>query len=353
MKTKTSHAGQAGFTLIELSIYMLLVAVLSAVAFSFLLSGSTLATKNSNLNRSHEDLRLAFDRMAHQVASANNVATLIDTAGAAVTSPVVNITTPMVGTLTGPAAGFKFDQVVAEPYVLQAPGDTTNDPLAAGSIPSTATSINVFYPKFALTHAAHLTNTPAVATDVSAQGLILLISQPDGSYIRWQIAQVGVRDSSNAKWHKVPLTFSNQIGKQITWSAKQPQMVKIVRNEAFLVMDLKDASGNNVLDRNKNIIRELRYFKDFEPMPNLNDASKYVVLCNQIGVKDDEKTPFAILEINGDKIVQSTLRVRERDNTANGNVNQMGAGGESNANFYTYFQLLVNLPSRFRPRTNQ
>ena len=341
---RAKHTSQRGFTLIELSIYALLVAVLAAVSFSFLLSGMTLATKNSNLNRSHEDLRLAFDRMAHQLAGANNVATLIDTAGATVSGPVTAITTPMTGTLTGPAAGFKFDQVVAEPYVLESP-QTANNPLAAGSIASTATSINVFYPKYNLTHVQHLTPSASGAA-VLAEGYVLQIPQPDGSNIRWQISSVGARDSTNANWHKVGLTFTAAIGKTISWSANQPQMVKIVRNQAFVVMDLKDAAGNYIKDKNNSIIRELRYFKDFEPTPDLNDRTKYVVLCNQIGVKDDEKTPFSILDYNGDKIVQSTLRVRERD------YNQ-GIGNDKYVNYYSYFQLLVNLPSRFRPRTTQ
>jgi type II secretory pathway pseudopilin PulG len=333
---KTLRVAQSAFTMVELSIYMLIGVVLGAVSLSFLITSATLATKNSNLNRSHEDLRLAFDRMAHQVAAANNVATLIDTTGATVTSPTVNITTPMAGTLTGPAAGFKFDQVIAEPYVLESP-QTANNPLAAGTIASTTTTINVFYAKNQLTHVAHLTQT-ASAADVSAEGFILLIPQPDGSNIRWQIASVGARTSSGSYWYKLPLTFSAPIGKTISWSVNQPQMVKIVRNEAFLVMKNFDAQGNE--------FRELRYYKDFEPMPVLSDKTKYVVLCDQIGVKAGEDTPFSVVNYGGDKMIQSTLRVRER-------ANKKWIEEETNGTFYTYFQLLVNLPSRFRPRTTE
>ncbi len=333
---RAKRTSQLGFTLIELSIYTLLVAVLGAVSYSFLLSGMTLATKNSNLNRSHEDLRLAFDRMAHQLAGANNVATLIDTTGATVSGPVTAVTTPMTGTLTGPAAGFKFDQVVAEPYVLESP-QTANNPLAAGTISSTATSINVFYPKYNLTHVQHLTPS-ASGTAVLAEGYILQIPQPDGSQIRWQISSVGARDATNANWYKVGLTFTAAIGKTISWSVNQPQMVKVIRNQAFLVADVFDPKGN--------LFRELRYYKDFEPMPTLSDKTKYTVLCNQIGILTGEDKPFSILDYNGDKMVQSTLRVRERDN-------KQGIGNDRYANYYTYFQLLVNLPSRFRPRTTQ
>jgi len=343
MKTNRFHLQKAGFTAVELSIYILISVILAGFSFSVLLSSVSLTNKNSNLNRSHDDLRLAFDRLAHNLSASNNVPTLIDTNGSTVTTSGGAAAGPMPGTLTGPAAGIKFDRVISEPFVVESP-QTANNPLAAGTVASTATSLNVLYAKNLLTHVVHITPTSTATTLATAglDGLILLVPQPNGVPLRLRIASTGARSSPNSDWNKLPLTFTGQVGTGFSWGANQPQLVKIVRSEAFIVFRKETGTPREYC--------ELRYYKNFDPMPNLNDASKYTVLCTQIGIKTDEDKPFAIVDYNGDKFVQSTLRVRERGGGSK-NVGAQGIGGGANEPFYTYFQLHVNLPSRFRPRT--
>ena len=67
-------------------------------------------------------------------------------------------------------------------------------------------------------------------------------------------------------------------------------------------------------------------------------------MTDQISTQSGEQTPFDITDFSGDKILTSTLQVRERKNAA------WIQDDEANS-FNTYFQLHVNLPSRLRPRT--
>lgn len=343
MKTNRIIFQRAGFTSVELAMYLLIGVILGGFSISIMLSSLSLTNKNSNLNRSHDDLRLAFDRLAHNLSASNNIPTLIDTLGSPVTTSGGAATGPMAGTLTGPAAGIKFDRVIAEPFVIESP-QTANNPLAAGTVAATATTLNLLYAKNPLTHVTHLVPTASATTltDIKLDGLILLIPQPNGVPLRLRIQSTGARTSPNADWFKLPVTFTSQVGTGFSWGANQPQIVKVVRAEAFIVFRKDTGTQREYC--------ELRYYRNFDPMPNLADATKYSVLCTQIGIKTDEDKPFYIVDYNGDKFIQSTLRVRERGGGSK-NVGAQAVGGGANEPYYTYFQLHVNLPSRFRPRT--
>lgn len=272
------------------------LAVVSLVAFAFMRSGTILTAKSTRLNHSHDELRGSFDRLADHLLAANNVATLIGTDG----QPT-----------TGPAPGLKFDKVVGDPYVL-------DPPMLAGSFSSTATSLNVW----------RSTNLVATAP-IPSVGDVMLIPTPTGN-VRARIASVTTHAASLER-QKLTLTFSAALGKSLSWQANQPQIAKVVRPEAFIVMP---ANGKN----------ELRFYPQFEPLPTLSDRSKYIVLTNQVGTSSGESTPFTIAMINDDRIVQSTLRVRETQ------YSKFMSQEEENS-YSGYFQLLVNLPSRLRPKT--
>jgi hypothetical protein len=157
----------------------------------------------------------------------------------------------------------------------------------------------------------------------------MLIPTPTGN-IRARISSVTVHSASGAT-QKISLTFSAALGKSLTWFDNQPQIAKLVRPEAFVVMP---ANGLN----------ELRFYPQFEPTPSLSDHSKYIVLTNQVGTSSGEGTPFSVLDMSGDRIVQSTLRVRDAQYSA------YLASKEKNT-YSGYFQLLLSLPSRLRPKT--
>lgn len=276
---------------------MMLITVLGLAIYSLARSGTILAAKSTGINRSHTDLRTTFDRAADHLLAANNVATLIGTDGNDVAS--------------GPAAGLKFDRVIGYPYVL-------DPPKTAGTIASTATSVSMW----------RSTKTDSGAP-VPTAGDVLLIPTPTGN-MRGQVKTITL-GAINGTTQLVTLTFNNALGKSLSWGADQPQTVKLVRPEAFVVMPKGDRN-------------ELRYYPQFEPAPSLTDASKYVALTDQVGTQGDEGTPFSITEIAGDRIVQSTLRIRETQ------FNRILFNREKNT-YSSYFQMLANMPSRLRPRT--
>ena len=295
MKSR-SRAATAAFSLIELIIYAAMGVVVSFISYSALRSSAVLAVKNTNLNRSHDDLRSAYDRLARHLLSANNVPLLINTSGAEVT--------------TGPAAGFSFDRNIGGPYIL-------HPPTAAGSLAATSST------------AVFCFSTSALArTPIPKVGEIMIIPTGSGN-IRASIAAVSSATAgSEANTQKVTVTFTAPVGKTLTWGANEPQAAKLIRPEAFIVMG-----------------GELRYYPIFQPLPVLTNSANYRMLTDQISTQSGEQTPFDIADFNGDRILTSTLQVRERKNAA------WIQGDEANS-YNTYFQLHVNLPSRLRPRTN-
>jgi hypothetical protein len=239
------------------------------ISYSFMRSGTILTVKSARLNHSHDEVRKSFDRLADHLLAANNVPTLIGTDGLSTTEP---------------AAGLKFDKVIGDPYVL----DPHN---ASGSISTTTTGISVW----------RSTDSVAMAP-IPAVGDVLLIPTPTGN-IRAQIKTATALPASADKTQKITLTFNAAVGKALTWTASQPQVAKLVRPEAFIVMPVK-LKGQD--------LNELRFYPRFEPIPALTQSANYLVLSNQIGTQGAEGKPFSIAMVNGgDRIVQSTLRVRD------------------------------------------
>lgn len=280
-------------TLVETIVYAAMGCIVSFVSYSALRSAAVLAVKNTNLNRSHDDLRSAYDRLARHLLAANNVPRLLDTAGATVA--------------TGDAAGLAIDRTLGGPYVL-------DPPTAAGTLASTATSITVWR------------STDILATaPIPNVGEILLIPTPSGN-IRASISTV-TQFGASGGLQKVTLGLTAQVGKALSWGNNEPQSGKLIRPEGFMVVG-----------------PELRYYPIFEPMPTLTDATKYKVLTDQISTQSGDQTPFTVTDFTGDQILTSTLQVRERQNA-------MWIQGDEANSYNTYFQLHVNLPSRLRPRT--
>lgn len=301
MKSR-SRAAIAASTLIELMIYGAMGVVVSFVAYSALRSSAVLAVKNTNLNRSHDDLRSAYDRLARHLLSADNVPTLVNTSGATVAS--------------GAAAGFSFDRNLGGPYVIAE--SSAKSPSAGGTLASTASTVVVCYSTTSLARAPK-----------PKRGEIMIIPTSGGD-IRAIIATDPPEPTAGfvANTVKVTLTLTAPLGKTLTWGVNEPQTAKLIRPEGFLVVG-----------------SELRYYQFFQPLPVLTDPANYRVLTDQISTQSGEQTPFEVLDFNGDKILTSTLRVRERKDAA------WMQGDEANS-YNTYFQLHVNLPSRLRPHVN-
>jgi hypothetical protein len=290
-KTKTAT------TLVEVLMYGLLAAVLGAVVYHTMRTGSSLTAKNVSLNRSHEELRTALDRLANHLRMSRNVPTLLNVNGGVVA--------------TGPAAGLRYDRILGEPYVL--------DPvLTAGSLPATATTL-----------AVHRSVSSLGAPPMPAVNDILIIETPSG-VIRARIASVNA-SAAGANTQKITLGFSAPVGKALSWGVNQPHWARLVRQEAFLVVP--STSGGN----------ELRFYPTFEPIPTLSDKTKYTVITNQIGTDAGEGTPFNVIDSNGDKMVQANMRIETRD------YNRWLASRQANE-MNTFFRMNLSLTSRLRPK---
>lgn len=304
MRKTRSRAAIAALTLVETLIYAAMGCVVSLIAYSALRSAAILAVKNTNLNRSHDDLRSSYDRLARHLLAGSSVPTLIDTAGATVST---TYTAASGNTATGPAAGFVFDRNIGGPYVLDP--DT-----AAGSLAATATSANFWV------------STTALATaPMPSAGEIFIIPTPTGSIrastVSWSVS------GSAANRRRILVNFSAPVGQSLSWGANEPQSARLVKREAFLVTN-----------------SQLRYYPAFSPMPVLSNSASFRLLTDQLSTMNGEQTPFSVEQISGDRILTSTLQVRERKDA------QWISNNESNS-YNTYFQLHVNLPSRLRPAT--
>jgi hypothetical protein len=297
--TLRSRFRASAFSFVEISIYSALASAIGLVTYSFVRSGTILSAKNVNLTLSHSDLRNSFDRLADHLLSANNIVTLIGTDGLPSTA------------VAGPAAGVKYDRVVGEPYVLDSYA-------SAGSIPASATSVSMWRVWDDLT------------APVPNVGDVLLLPTESGM-IRALISSVPTPPAAVGGKQKVTVNLSTSIGKIVSWQANQWPSAKVVRPEAFIVIPNNGAN-------------ELRYYSQFQPLPALNDPTTYRLLTDQISTQTNEDKPFTILDQNGDKILQSTLRVRERRDAR-------WIANDEMFNYNTYFQLLINLPSRNHPKT--
>lgn len=298
MKTP-SHHSRAAFTLVEVLIYASLTVIVAAVAYSALRTGTILSAKNVSINRSHDALRGALDRLSRQLQTSRNVPTLIDTTGNVVAS--------------GSAAGIRYDCTIGEPYVIE-------PVLTAGSIASTATTLVVYRSTMA-------TGAPPVPRINDA----LIIDTPSGTSMRGRITAV-TADAASGSTQRITLTFAAALGQTLSWGANQPQWARLVRQEAFIT-----ASNNGRT--------ELRFYPAFEPMPTLSDTTKYIVLSDQLSTTSGDLTPFSVLSTNGDKIVQANLRMQARD------YDTWLSKNEANS-FNSYFRMNVSLSSRLRPKIN-
>lgn len=279
-------------------VYCLLAGVVALVAYQALRAGGTLSAKNVSLNRSHESLRSALDRLANNVRASRNVPVLLNASGASISA--------------GPAAGIKYDRVLGEPYVL--------DPVTgAGSIATTATSVAVWR------------STDAIGLPpIPEPNDVLIIDTPTGA-IRGRVASV-VADAPGSGRQKITITFASPVGKPLSWAANQPQWARLVRQEAFIVMP----NGTK---------REFRYYPSIEVTTDLSDTSAYTVITDQIGMANGDDAPFLINNVNGDKSIQANLRVQATDHGKWLLSNQT-------TDFNTVFQMDMSLTSRLRPKNS-
>lgn len=277
--------------------------VVGTLVSTFTLSETWLFAKNTSLNSSHTSVRTELDRLANELQRTQSLPDLIDTSG----------NTAAVS----PAAGLQYDRLVGGPYVLTHPGGAG---LSAGT-----TNIEV----------TRSTN-PFASAPVPVQGDVLLLDTATGGTVRAQIS-ASSSAGTNPGTQILELTLASPLASAVNWKPTQIKIAQLVRRQAFIVMP---AGGRN----------ELRFFQSFEPVPNLNDPTQYVVITNQVSTltladgTSPDATPFSIDTTGGNKLVKASLRVRAEDYT--NSLAQKQADS-----FNTFVRIDTTLPSRLRPKS--
>ena len=263
MKVRHPFAHQAGFTLVEMLVGCTVGAIISLGVFAFINTGSMLTARNLSVNLSSNSMRSSLDRVEQLIQQADTMPTLVDTAGA--------------GTASTAAAGVRFDRYVGGPLIIN-PGALT--------LPSTTTSFTIAYAQAA-------SPAPSVADVVRFDGTV--------ATLRPRIAgPVTVTDLVPAQpgMKQAAVTLSSSLGATVTVASSL--RARLVREVAVIVMP---AGGG----------RQLRYYPDIAGTTNLNDATKYTVLTEQIGMQSGDATPFSLQTFQTRSFVKMSLRVRASD----------------------------------------
>lgn len=296
MKALTNLRKSAGLTLVELVIYLGFSVVISGVGYSFLTGQTRLYAKNMSIVRSHTNLRSVLDRLVNNLQQANGLPVLISTTGA---------------TSAAPSSGLYYDRYLGDPYVVTHPGGT--------GLTAAATTVTI------------TRSTAALASPpLPASGDTLLIdASPTPVRAIIATSTPGVINAVTQR-QTIDLTLSTALGTAVIWTASQVQTSRLVHREAFLVVTVGDKS-------------ELRFFKNFEPMPTLASPANYTVISNQISILAGETTPFSIDLVGTDQIVRASLFARSTDYSTY-------LGNKQLNEFNTFVRLNTSLPSRLRPK---
>jgi len=268
--------------------------VVSGLAFSFLQAGTLLLAKNVSVNMSNNELRSAIDQIQDRVQTATNIPILVNTSGTAAVSP---------------SAGIYFERLLGESYVVTHPGGT--------GLTAAATSVTV-------TRSTDVYASPPIPV----AGDVLLIDGGTAT-MRPRVSSVTTGAVSGGL-QTVTITFVAALGTAISWDATFVKTATLIRREAFIVMP---GAGRS----------ELRRYPSFETTTNFNDATQYSVISRQVGTQTGETTPFSIVTVGLDKLVNIDFRVRTV-----GFENALAAK-ELNT-FSGFMRVQCMVPSRQRPK---
>ena len=302
MKRITLHSDRAAFTLIEISIALAILTVAGGIAYSMLMSSTTLLAKNLSLNSSNTMARVSLDRMYSELNQANRLPTLVNEDGTTATNQ------------SNPAAGIMFDRYLGGPYIVGNPGS---------GLPATATSFKLFYSTDPLASPPVPEANDVVIMDGSTRALVSSCSTPTSSFS----APTPTPAPTPGKMVTVTLqaklgSYTNPTmssGTAIPWSAATQQTAYLIHRKAFVVVPVNGVNGPPA---------ELRMYPDAENLPSIiNDPTKYIVLTREIGTKQRqnslfetstttnyENKPFAIYtdSATGTKYVSIAMRVEDQ-----------------------------------------
>lgn len=328
MKKNSHIQRRAGFTLVELSVTLGVATIVGGIAYSMLISSTTLLAKNMSINTSSITVRSALDRMYSDLNQARMT-----------TEQLQGILVNANGTPTGstaPAAGIIFDRYVGGPYVVGNPGS---------GLPANATTFKLFYSTHALANPPAPVNNDVVIMDGSTRLVVgcptsctattsLTSPIPNPAPTSGKMATVSLPASKNVGSYTTPT------GSGIPWSSGTQQTAYLVHREAFIVVP-----------HATNGTAELRMYPDAENLTTsiINDTTKYVVLTRSIGTKTVsgqlEHTPFSLVTKDaGNRALDAThlkISMRVEDQQYNKRLNDLQANE---------FNTFLRVDSLFRPK---
>jgi len=257
----------AGFTLVEISIGVAILAIIGGIAYSLLINSTTLLAKNVSLNSSNAVLRSALDRIDSEVSQANGMPILINADGSA-------------GSANGPAAGIVFDRYLGGPYVVTNPG-STGLAASAQSFEIKLATAALASPPIPQTNDVVSIGTGTTRPLVSSCAPAVLPAVPPAV-------------------QAVTVTLEAPLGQDIPWTTAVDQKAFLVHRKAIVVVP---ANGRN----------ELRLYPNVETTSSACDlTTSFVVLNNEIGGQTGENTPFTIVTQNVVTFLNIALRVEDQ-----------------------------------------
>ncbi len=259
MKTRTSIFA-SGFSLVETLMGAAAAMIIGVGVFSILNTGMMLSARNLAMNSTNNSLRDALDRAENLLQQADSMPTLITTSGAST---------------SGSAAGIRFDRFVGAPYVIT---------ITAAGLPSGTTSLNLER------------STDALASPpVPVIGDIICIDG-EAATLRPRVSAVNEGTPNALLRQTIATSLAASLGSTVSGSSTT-LTAKLVRQVALIVMP----NGSK---------RELRYYPSYDLTTSLNDATKYTVLTDQVGLQSDDATPFSLITNQTKSFVNMSFRVR-------------------------------------------
>jgi len=293
MKRHAKSMGTAAFTLVEAMTGTLIATLVGLAIFSMTNTATMMAARNFSLNLTNNHERKSLDRIEQVIQQAYTMPTLINTTGAAASSP---------------AAGTVFDYFLGSPYIVTVSGS---------SLPSTTTSI-------VLTRSTNAVASPPIP---NPGDVVMLNGAP--SSVRARISSV-VAGAPDASQHQaITCTLASALGAAVAVPTSGVLTSCLVREVAFIVMPAGSGS-------------ELRYYGSYETTTNLNDPTKYFVLSDEIALQSADATPFSLVQISSTNFVNLSLRVRS-------NQFDQRLSGKQADQFNTFARLDVSIRPKINP----
>lgn len=250
----TSSSKKSAFTLIELAVAAVILAVVAGIAYSLLMGATTLLAKNVSLNSSNTLLRASLDRIYSEVSQGNGMPTLINADG-----------TPASG--TGPAAGIVFDRYLGGPYIVT--------PAGPNGLTAATKSVQLTF-----------STSPFASPPTPQNNDVVCIGD---STLRPLVSSF---TASTPPGHPSPdlaavtVNLQTKLGQDIQWSSVVEEKAFLVHRKAIVVIP---TNGRN----------ELRLYSNVETSSNTRDlTTSYIVLNREIGTAIGEDKPFSLVTEN-------------------------------------------------------